>query len=96
MSPTRKIVSLAPAFAIAAFCLTGCASSFKLPEVAGKSVTYRRTDPFGGTTVSATNVVVTAEEIRAGSVTWTTGYPQFSISLTVEEYVQKREKEETK
>lgn len=80
-----------PFLSMLALLCGGCASSFKLPEVAGKSVTYSRKDTFGGTTITAKGVQVTATEILAEVVTWNTTYPQFSLVVTVEGFSQKRE-----
>lgn len=76
---------------IAAVGLTGCANSYKLPEVSGKLVDYKRTDPFGGTAIIAKGVEVTPDVVRAEEATWTTTYPQFSVSLRVVGYERKRE-----
>jgi hypothetical protein len=77
--------------AFTALSLSGCVSSFKLPEVAGKSFVYSRTDTFGGTTIRAKGVEVTADTVKAESVHWLTQYPQFKIELTVEGYERKRD-----
>lgn len=73
---------------LTALVLSGC--SYTLPAVSGDSITYVRRDPLGGTDIKATGVKVTDTHITAQSATWTTTYPQFSISLTVENYRQKR------
>ena len=75
---------------IAAALLTGCASSFRLPAVAGKTVHYERKDSLGGTVIDAKDVAVTAEKVTAGEVIWTTTYPQFSVSLHVVGYERQR------
>ena len=74
--------------------LTGCASSYKLPNVSGDSVVYSRTDPLGGTQIEATNVVVTPTEVRADTASWNTTYPSFSVKLTVKGYKRERTKED--
>ena len=71
-------------------CLTGCASSFRLPAVAGKMVHYERKDSLGGTVIDAKDVAVTVEKVTAGEVIWTTTYPQFSVSLHVIGYERQR------
>lgn len=68
--------------------LSGCAH--QLPAVSGKSVEYVRTDPLGGTTISAQRVVITDDEVNAERVVWDTKYPLFHIRLTVEGYSRKR------
>lgn len=85
-----KLISKGLSLAFTAFCATGCASSFKLPEVSGSSVLYSRSDTFGGTTIQAEGVQVTADQIKATSAHWVTQYPQFKIELTVKDYVQNR------
>lgn len=85
MNKTAAILCVA-AFA----CLTGCASNFRLPAVAGKMVHYERKDTFGGTVIDAKGVAVTADKVTADEVIWTTTYPQFSVSLHVIGYEQQR------
>lgn len=85
--PARAVL-----LAFTALCLSGCASTFKLPEVAGKSVVYSRTDTFGGTSIQADNVAVTADKVTAERVHWITQYPQFRIELKVEGYERTRDK----
>lgn len=78
--------------ALVALAMTGCATRFELPNVSGDSVTYHRTDPLGGTKIEATGVEVTDTEVRAETASWTTSYPQFSVTLTVKNY--RREKKQ--
>lgn len=70
--------------------LSGCASSFRLPEVSGESFVYSRKDVAGGTVVTAKNVKVTEEMVEAEHVNWSTSYPFMSVSLTVDGFKQKR------
>lgn len=88
---TQRDYLVFSAICVACLLLTGCTSSFKLPEVSGKVVDYKRTDPFGGTTVVAKGVQVTEDKVKADEVTWTTIYPQVSITLRVEGYERKRD-----
>lgn len=76
--------------------LTGCASNFRLPPVAGKVLHYERKDSFGGTVIDAKGIAVTAEKVTADEVTWTTTYPQFSVSLHVVGYERQRTPAEKK
>ena len=85
-----RMLGKAVSFGFAAICLSGCATTLKLPEVSGSLVEYRRTDPCGGTHVVARDVQVTDDAVKAASVTWSTTYPQFSITLNVENYERKR------
>ena len=71
-------------------CLTGCASSFRLPPVAGKLVEYHRHDSFGGTDIVAKDVAVTPEKVTAGELTVTTTYPQWKFTLHVVGYERQR------
>lgn len=75
--------------AIAALALSGCAS-YKLPDVAGRSVEYRRFDPFGGTVITAKGVEVTETEVRAEEAVWDTKYPTWGVYLKVEGYRRAR------
>lgn len=85
-----RIHFLAVLLAITAFCLSGC-STFKLPEVQGQQVTYRRTDPIGGVTIEAKNVKVTEKYVTAEHASWSVTYPQFTMQLTVDGYKRKRD-----
>lgn len=76
--------------ALAALALSGCASRYSLPEIAGKSVEYRRFDPFGGTVITAKGVEVTATEVTADEAVWDTKYPTWGVYLKVEGYKRAR------
>ena len=78
------------ALLLAAALLSGCASSFRLPAVAGKLVEYHRHDSLGGTDIVAKDVAVTAEKVTAGEVTITTTYPQWKFFLHVVGYERQR------
>lgn len=82
----------------ACLALTGCSTpgkkTFKLPNISGESVTYSRTDPFGGTQIEATNVKVTDETVTAETASWNTTYPAFTVKLTVKGYRRERTPEE--
>lgn len=80
---------------ISALLLSGC-MSYRLPEVQGDQVVYRRTDPLGGTTIDAKGVRVTKTFIKADHVSWTVTYPQWSVHLAVDGYKQRRDKPDTK
>lgn len=73
-----------------ALCFTGC-MNIQLPPVSASKVEYHRTDPLGGTHVTATDVAVdhAAGVVRAKSVTWNTTYPSFSIQATITDYERK-------
>lgn len=75
---------------VCAACLTGC-THFNLPEVTAENAEYHRTDPFGGTHITATGVRVDkdAGTIKADSATWTTTYPAFSVRATIKGYERK-------
>jgi len=82
--------------AIVALALTGCASNFRLPNVEGESVSYTRTDPFGGTHIDATGVKVTDKEVTAETANFAVTYPSFNVKLTVKGYKRQRAKEDDK
>lgn len=86
---TRIIITIA-----AALLVSGCSiAPTKLPEVSGELVEYRRTDPLGGTTITAKGVDVTEHEVRADEVTWDTRYPTWNVYLSVKGYKRQRSKE---
>lgn len=74
---------------LAALLLSGCAS-YRLPDVTAQEVNYRRTDPFGGTQITAKNVRSGANSITADEAMWVTTYPSFSISVTLRGYERKK------
>lgn len=72
-------------------CLSGCVNNkFILPAVQGEAITYKRTDPLGGTTIEATNVRVTERAVTADTASWNTVYPSFTFQLTVKGYKRER------
>lgn len=73
------------ALVFAAMLLAGCAS-YKLPAVNAGQISYRRTDPLGGTQVEATNVRVEDGKVKAETASWVTTYPSFSVSVQVRDY----------
>jgi len=75
---------------LSALSLQGC-TNFTLPEVSAERAEYHRTDPFGGTSITATGVKVdrAAGTIKTESATWTTTYPSFSIRATINGYERK-------
>jgi hypothetical protein len=73
---------------------SGCVSRYRLPAIASDELFYRRTDPLGGTTVTAQGVQVTEFEVTAESVEWVTAYPSFNVSLTVKGYRRERTKKD--
>lgn len=85
----KSIVTLGACVALA-----GC-KNFELPEVAASEVEYRRSDPFGGTQISATGVKIdkAAGLLKADSAEWSTTYPSFSINARVKDYEQKLKKQ---
>jgi len=78
------------ALLLACVGLSGC-TSFTLPEVTAGKVEYHRTDPLGGSHVTAIGVRVDREAgvVRAESVTWNTTYPAFSVQATITDYERK-------
>lgn len=70
---------------LCAVLLSGCAS-YKLPAINAAEFSYHRTDPAGGTTITAKNVKVDAEKVKAEEATWTTTYPSFSLHVEVKGY----------
>lgn len=77
------------ALSLIALTLGGCATFQKLPPIAADSLDYKRTDSFGGTIITAKDIKKAADgTITAGSVTWNTTYPLFSVTLTVTGYKQ--------
>lgn len=73
--------------------LTGCAS-FKLPAITAEELSYHRTDPIGGTQITAKKVKVTEGKVKAEEATWTTQYPSWTISVQVKGYERKLTKKE--
>jgi PBP1b-binding outer membrane lipoprotein LpoB len=78
------------AIALAAILLSGCAS-ITLPEVTAGKIEYHRTDPLGGTHITAIGVQVDREKgvVTAETVTWNTTYPAFSVQATITDYERK-------
>lgn len=74
--------------------LTGCAS-YKLPAITATEINYHRTDPAGGTQVTAKDVKITDGKVKAAEATWTTTYPMWSISVQVKGYERKLTKKES-
>lgn len=70
---------------LCAVLLSGCAS-YKLPAINAESFSYHRTDPAGGTTITAKNVKVDTSKVKAEEATWTTTYPTFSLHVEVKGY----------
>lgn len=73
--------------------LSGCAS-YRLPAITAESMTYKRSEPFGGTEVKASGVKVTDSKVTANTASWVTIYPSFSVSVSVEGYERKLKKGE--
>ncbi len=73
---------------LAALALSGCAS-YRLPAVTAESIDYHRTDPIGGTKITAKGVKVTDGKVKAEEATWVTQYPQFSVTVTIKGYERK-------
>lgn len=80
---------------LAALLLGGCAS-YKLPAVTAAEISYHRTDPVGGTQITATNVRVDGDAVKADDATWVTTYPAFSVSVHVKGYERKLAPQEKK
>lgn len=70
---------------ICVLLLSGCAS-YQLPAINAKEFSYHRTDPAGGTTITAKNVQVDDTKVKAEEATWTTTYPTFSLHVEVKGY----------
>ncbi len=74
--------------------LGGCANSgnrIKLPDITADTITYRRNDPFGGTTITATGLKNGDDKVTAERVSLSTTYPAFSISIEIANYERKKE-----
>lgn len=84
-----KTPAKAVLFAAGALFLSGCAS-YRLPAVTAQEVNYRRTDPLGGTQITAKNVKSDEEKVSADEATWLTNYPWFSVSVTLKGYERKK------
>jgi hypothetical protein len=67
---------------------TGCAS-YKLPPISADEINYSRKDPAGGTTITAKNVRVDGDTLKAEEATWVTTYPMVSINVSVKNFEQK-------
>lgn len=78
MKPTILLVC-------AVLLLSGCAS-YKLPAINAAEFSYHRTDPAGGTTITAKNVKVDTSKVKAEEAAWTTTYPTFSLHVEVKGY----------
>lgn len=89
--PIRR--ALLPGFLLvllAALLLGGCsAMPQNLPAVVADEIAYQRNDPLGGSVITAKNVNVDGEHVRAEEASWKTTYPAFSISLHVKGYKRK-------
>lgn len=85
----KTLLRLALPLALA--LLTGCVSTFRLPEITAVNVEYTRSDPLGGTTVTAKNVAVNDKTVTADEAVWDTKYPAVTIRLKVTGYERKRE-----
>ena len=77
-----------------AVLLSGCAS-YQLPAINAAEFSYHRTDPAGGTTITAKNVKVDADKVKADEAQWTTTYPTFSLHVEVKGYERDLKKGET-
>lgn len=77
-----------------ALLLSGC-TSYNLPAINAASFSYHRTDPAGGTTITAKNVKVDADKVKADEAQWTTTYPTFSLHVEVKGYERALKKGET-
>ncbi len=75
---------------LACAALCGCSTLTKLPPITASQIDYKRTDPFGGTTIHAEGIDVdgTTKTVKAKVITWTTMYPQFSLVVSARDYVQ--------
>ncbi len=71
---------------------TGCATrsigKIELPDISAASITYKRSDPAGGTVITAKGVVDHGAYVTADQLNLTTIYPSFSVSIDVEKYVR--------
>jgi len=70
--------------------LSGCVGKIKLPEINADRVEYKRSDPWGGSTITITGLSVTKEEVKCEEYTRVTGYPSFNQSIRVINYSRPR------
>lgn len=78
------------------FTLAGCLSRINIPEISAESIEYRRTDPFGGSTIIITKPSVTETDVTCEEYSRVTTYPSFNQSITVKNYHRKRAKQDSK
>lgn len=83
----RILITLIVLLALAS---AGCSTLQKLPPITASEIDYKRTDPLGGTTVHAEEVVTdpATNTVRAKSITWEIIYPQWTVHLSAKDYVQ--------
>ena len=89
----RRFLAMSLLSALASF-FGGCANSgnkIKLPDITADTITYRRNDPFGGTTITAAGLKNDGDKITAERVSLSTTYPAFSISIEIANYERKKE-----
>lgn len=68
---------------------TGCSSGVNqidLPDISATALTYKRTDPAGGTVIEASNLVDHGTHLTADRLKVTTIYPTITLTLDVENY----------
>lgn len=67
---------------------SGCSSinRIDLPDISADSITYKRTDPVGGSVVEAKNLVDHGTHVTADRVKVTTIYPTVTLTIDVENY----------
>lgn len=73
--------------------VVGCSSGpmkIDLPEISASKISYHRTDPAGGTKITAEGVSDEDTVVKAKKVTLDTTYPSFSVSIVVEDYERKK------
>jgi uncharacterized protein YceK len=79
-------------FSLLTLGLSGCSSIPKFPAIDAENFYYVRKDSLGGTEIKAAKIVNNDAEVLILDATWSTTYPQFSISAGVSKLVQPKEK----
>lgn len=90
---TRLTFAVFACVVVAGLLLAGCSGCtstsvgrIDLPDISADSLTYKRTDPAGGTVITVKNMVDHGTHVTADKLTVTTIYPTITLTVDVDNY----------
>jgi len=101
MTTKLRTLTLLASFGLAVLIVAGCSGcatqigDLKLPEISATSIEYKRTDPVGGTRITAIGVEDKGDRITADELKVQVTYPAITLDVVVKDYVRRKEPAKT-